>query len=934
MVNKIVLVLSVLAFWGQYGFAQFKQADKDRQTAETYFDSSHYDTARFFYEKAYRAVKGKDPVREANLCVDISTIDYMDEQYRRAINRCFDGLTVLRKATTPPDSVSFKLYSSLGTIYKNIYERDSAILYYRKADSVLAHRPEIEKQIPSYILYHFNNQGNWYFKSGNTSKSLIYLNKAFELAKRRGSEEDLAFIESNMAGRYDYMGDYSQALTHRLIANKLYRKQDIYKCKTLSGIARSLYNLKRYEEALKYLSESEKLLKTVQNQEQAVKYTLIRLNQLWLSSQCHRHLNQIAPASRSVELGLRLHDREIGAKGTLRAYLLTEKGQILEQRNQPEKALECYRAAVAAVSRRPIRLTEKPKADALLDAGAMLHAAVQEARVLKQLADRRRPSPYLEQAVDAYLFCVRLTHIMRYDIDAEQSQLLLTAQHYDLLPESVSVLFEAYQQQKSKPLRDELFTLFEQAHASTLNGALWVRSIKPKTIPKNLIDQEEKLLKKINEIRKKVPQDSSSNAQLNAHWLKWHQLTETFRRDYPAYYQLKYQEPTLSTEALQKKLSPQTAYLSYVWHQSSLYILVVTRDSTEVIRQPVSALQFGKQVADFRRHLYENPFYGNYTGMNESAQLYRHLIEPLRKWLSDKNRLIIARDWSFAYLPFEVLETGRKAHDYLARQYAISYAFSANLYFNRPESLVAPRTTLMVAPFARTDAVLKPGNQRKTLRPLRSSESESREIGGDLLLNANATKQEFLKADLERSVLYFATHAETDDVEPANSYIAFYPGEDDKLYTEEIYNLPLGSTPLVVLGACETGSGKTVKGEGILSLARAFAYAGCPSVVTTLWDANDETTSFLAVRLHHYLTQGMEIDEALKRGRQDFFDSPLFSKYKHPFYWANLTLIGNYHPVMEKHFWPDLLKWGLAAAVLVAVLIWQRKRIAKKLHYA
>ena len=58
------------------------------------------------------------------------------------------------------------------------------------------------------------------------------------------------------------------------------------------------------------------------------------------------------------------------------------------------------------------------------------------------------------------------------------------------------------------------------------------------------------------------------------------------------------------------------------------------------------------------------------------------------------------------------------------------------------------------------------------------------------------------------------------------------------LHTYEIYNLELKGE-LAVLSACSTGDGKLQKGEGVISLARAFTYAGIPSVVMTLWDVED-----------------------------------------------------------------------------------------------
>jgi CHAT domain-containing protein len=147
---------------------------------------------------------------------------------------------------------------------------------------------------------------------------------------------------------------------------------------------------------------------------------------------------------------------------------------------------------------------------------------------------------------------------------------------------------------------------------------------------------------------------------------------------------------------------------------------------------------------------------------------------------------------------------------------------------------------------------------------------------------------------------------------------AFYPDSADyKLFTNEIYNLSLQNTRLIVLSACEAGRGKLNRGEGVMSLARAFAYAGCPSVITTLWNAQDRSTAFLSERLHEHIKAGEPLDIALQNARIDYFNAPIGKELDHPYYWANFVLIGNYQPIVQQSYWPWLL--ALAAIVLIIV---------------
>ena len=143
---------------------------------------------------------------------------------------------------------------------------------------------------------------------------------------------------------------------------------------------------------------------------------------------------------------------------------------------------------------------------------------------------------------------------------------------------------------------------------------------------------------------------------------------------------------------------------------------------------------------------------------------------------------------------------------------------------------------------------------------------------------------------------------------------AFYPNnQEHKLFAQEIYDMDLEKTDLVILSACETGAGKLIKGEGLMSLSRAFAYAGCSNIISSIWKAEDKTVAYITQKLHYYLDEGYTKDRALRQAKLDFLkDISIEPRFKTPNYWATLIFIGQYEPIKKDRTW-----WWIAGAVLV-----------------
>ena len=125
-------------------------------------------------------------------------------------------------------------------------------------------------------------------------------------------------------------------------------------------------------------------------------------------------------------------------------------------------------------------------------------------------------------------------------------------------------------------------------------------------------------------------------------------------------------------------------------------------------------------------------------------------------------------------------------------------------------------------------------------------------------------------------------------------------GEDGDLHSWELYNMHLNAR-LAVLSACNTGFGKLNRGEGVMSLGRAFAYAGCPSVILSLWPAQDAVTADIMSDFYTNLVNSVPIDQSLRKAKLNYLENSndIFS---HPFYWAGFVAQGDTSPLwIEKN---------------------------------
>ena len=296
------------------------------------------------------------------------------------------------------------------------------------------------------------------------------------------------------------------------------------------------------------------------------------------------------------------------------------------------------------------------------------------------------------------------------------------------------------------------------------------------------------------------------------------------------------------------------------------------------------------------------------TYQKSAYYLYQQLLEPE---LTNKIDLIsIIPDGKLNFLTFDALLTQNTAYSsfeklpYLIYNKQINYSFSTTILLEQNATIKKKNkqvTVLGFFPFFENDfrklqELTYTLDEKKALEKINTNSFFEKE---------QATKNQFLKNVNNYNTIHLSTHASAGDFEiPA--HIEF---RNETLYLPEIYGLNLQSN-LMVLSACETGIGKLQKGEGTMSLARGFLYAGIRNLLVSQWKVNDKSTSILMQNFYYNYKKTNNISSSLHKAKLNYLhDKNISNLKKTPYYWSGFVFIGNNQPLdsTNNYVWIGLL---------------------------
>lgn len=491
-------------------------------------------------------------------------------------------------------------------------------------------------------------------------------------------------------------------------------------------------------------------------------------------------------------------------------------------------------------------------------------------------------------------------------LDSEEDVTLMIQENQEFFKFVEQLNLELYQKTGEKEYLYQLLSIHESALYQRIRARLeQLDQIRFGNLPEEFFRKERELkaqLKAAIQSTEVGVQDYLNAAQA------WQVFLDQTKRDYPDYFEFRYASIHRGFEVISSQLPEDTSVIRYLFVGKELFALVLQKTDAQLFQ-----LDFG--TAQRILSTFQNEWSNEPKTMENLHQLYLALWAPMEKAIRNE-RVLVVPDGVLFNLNFEILTPNRgRAYSDLASgsllaKHSFAYHYSTLLFSYPSQDL----------PYSSNFAAFAPGFSDEMKEDYIQSVRDSLQIdrsyltlipqpftdqlvkslkgifGGKIFTQETSTLDQFNSEAGKHRILHIGTHAESDNISPDFSRLIFakasdHPEEENSLFARDIYQLDLRSE-LAVLMACETGKPTFAPGEGMISLAHAFNYAGSKSLLMGIWKIDERASALIAESFYRYLSEGKTKDKALQLAKLDYLGRA-DGRSLSPEFWAGLILMGD-----------------------------------------
>ncbi len=801
-------------------------------------------------------------------------------------------------------------YNNVATVLEATGKYEKALQYYQKA---LKTRLKLFGEENYHVSSSYNNLGVLYKNLGHYDKALDYYQKTIKIRKKIFDDQSPRLIGPyhNVGLTYDELGQFEQALESYKkglsIIIKLFDDDHIYSAHSYENFGDHYLLQGNYDKALEYYTKSQKIY---------------------------------------IEF--------LGNNNAQVTYVYNQMGLAYFKMKEYDSAIEFYNKAIDVNLKKDAE--NKVDLDNFLDLNSLLVTYEGKAKTLRFKYNENRNLEKLNESISMYQRSDTIVSHLRNSINNYKDKLIFTEKSKEVYKGAIKAQMLDYKQQQNQKSLEKTFYFVEKSKANTLKELLNISTAENfGQLPTDIVSLEKSIKtdkafylsqlateesKKTSIDTLKIKEFESQLFDLNR---KQDSLTTLVEKNYPKYYQLKYKNEVASVSDIQNNLEDNTTLLEFFTADSITYTFIITKN--ELVVKELSTPNLQQDIELLRKSIIDknvNAF------KSQSHNLYQQLIDPIKDQLTG-DQLVIIPDGSLWHLNFDLLLTqstnsnNPKELPYWLKDYTISYANSATILFNSFKDQKRSAVAEECLAFSFSDSTNSKEATNMSLATLRDAGDDlpgtreeiraiSNIIDGQYYFGSKAIEANFKRNADKYRILHLALHGEVDNERPENSRLFFTKSndtiEDNYLYSHELFALNIPAE-LTVLSACNTGTGKLAKGEGIMSLGNAFQYAGAKSLLLTSWEVSDQTTPELMKYFYKNLKTGMSKAKALRQAKLEYLSTANVNR-THPFYWGGFYLVGDHTPIEFND--NSFLYWILGIGLLVmlsSILIWRVRRTEK-----
>ena len=521
-----------------------------------------------------------------------------------------------------------------------------------------------------------------------------------------------------------------------------------------------------------------------------------------------------------------------------------------------------------------------------------------------------------ERKIDYYDLSFYVSDLIKDNLVSQESIIIQQFEDRKRTEQCLKIFWLNYQKTKNNFWIDKAFLYAERSKNVILKEQSNLKTLaelhpnnKDLQLQKQLISEQETLINQL--IRLQITGENPNeieniNSKLATITIELKNYNEEIQKQFKTEI-----EKELSISDLYAKIKNDKAQLVYFfWGNQSVYQFQIS-DNKMVWNQINLEAKFTENLKKFIH------FFDDASLINNNIQLFTktsfELFEALQFSNLEKSKnTIIIPDGLLNFVAFDALVTQKTTSKkyseipFLVHQNKLAYQTNATFYIKNTPTEKQNTIVGFFPIFENTNAeLLYSKEEAKALLPFKAL----------LFMNEKATKANFLKNSSQYSILHLSTHGTSGSFsEPAT--LVFY---DDLMLLNELYALQNCHPQLVVLSACETGIGKLQKGEGAMSIARAFQYAGAENILFSLWKINDYASAQLMTNFYEDYAKSNSFFEANYNSKIAYLEnSDIANAKKSPYYWSAFVYYGAVDSA-ENNYLYYLFFGGIAIIILFLI---------------